>query len=172
MNRKFKMDFHVSFLCGAVFCFVGAVFLTVAVVCAVNFESFRRNVSGSPLLFIGGFFGMGLLLLLIGVPLLVWYIRRIRRQKQLYEEGIYLSLPVSDIRLDTRVRVNGRYPFVVEAQYTDPETREIYLFRSRALMHNPSRELENRTVRVYMDRNNPRNYYMDIDAALSLDGEG
>lgn len=167
MNRKFKVNLlDVYGLCGTVFAAVGTVFILFAVVGAARFDTFQYSVEGDPVMFLFIFGILGLVVAGLGYGILFWHIGKIRKQKKVFENGYYINVPVSDIRLETRVRVNGRYPYVVEAQYGSLETGEVHLFRSRYLMHNPGNIVNGQTVPVYVIPPDYENYYMDIDAIL------
>ncbi len=165
-ERRFKWDFNVYVICGLIFSAVGLIFLIVSAGCVIKFDDLRGQIDGNPVLFVGIFAGLGLLETVVGISILVWYFKKTGYQKKLYEAGRYITLPVSEIRMDTRVRINGRHPYVAEAQYMDPVTKEVYVFRSRSLMYNPANMLIDGTVRVYVDSENYKRYYMDIDSAM------
>jgi hypothetical protein len=55
---------------------------------------------------------------------------------------------------------------VVEVHYTDPDTGTVHVFYSRYLYINAKRLLTSYEVPVYMDREDKRVGFVDIDAVL------
>jgi len=58
--------------------------------------------------------------------------------------------------------VSGRHPFRVIAQWQDPSTAKIRVFKSHNLWFDPSRFITQKQIRVFLDRNNPKRYYVDL----------
>ena len=160
------MDLNVFAICGMVFAFVGIIFVIVSAFWVVNFDVFQYKVEGDARLFIAIFAGLGIATSGIGFFILGWHLNQMKRQKKVFENGYYMTVPITDIRMDTRVRMNGRYPYVVEAQYMEPATREIYLFRSHNFFYNPANKLTSDRVDVYLIPPDYKNYYMDIDSII------
>lgn len=165
-EHKFREDVDVIAICGAVFALAGIIALACAGAFLRNYEVFASSASGNPIAFIAVFMGMGSLLTLIGVLMLMAYMKKRTLQKRIYENGYSIRVRITDIRMDTHIKINRGYPYVVQAQYTDPKTGEIYLFQSRHLLHNPSNSLQRDEVPVYVIPPDYKNYYMDIDAIL------
>lgn len=76
-------------------------------------------------------------------------------------KGKKISLPVSEITQDFSYTVNGRSPFIFIAQWLDPASNSVYQFKSDYIWYNPSEYLENKSVDVYIDPNDPERYYVD-----------
>lgn len=104
---------------------------------------------------IGVFFGgIGVIFFIINASLR-------SRRKKLMETGDRLTGTITDITRNYAVRINGRNPFKAECEVIDPYSGEKYLYSSENVTDNIS-ELLGREVTVYVDRDNKRNYYVDI----------
>lgn len=159
-----KFSFDVIDILGLVFTAVGTIVIGITIFFGMNIE--LLYTTDNPWMFVLVFSLFGVVLNAIGIPVLVWCIRRYKLNKKAYLGGVYLLLPISDIRIDTTIRVNNGFTYVIEAQYTVPDTGEVCLFRSRPLMHNPSGRLTNDFVKVYVCKPDYAHYYMDIDSIL------
>lgn len=63
--------------------------------------------------------------------------------------------------LDTSWKQNGRSPYRIHAQWQDPASRQIYVFRSDAIWYDPSDYIPEGDITVYVERGNPSRYYVD-----------
>ncbi len=108
------------------------------------------------------FIGLGGLFTVIGSCFLVSHVSKLSRRKRLINEGEQLAATITNVSR-SNVLVNGGYPYRAECEYTDPFSGEKYLFGSDSVMNDIS-GLVGSAVTVYADRNNRRNYYVDIDA--------
>jgi hypothetical protein len=85
-----------------------------------------------------------------------------RTDNRLMQEGVPVQAEVQQIDLDKDISVNGRHPFRVVAQWQDPTTAQIHVFESHNVWFNPSKFIKHNQVRVFMDRSNPKRYYVDL----------
>ena len=63
--------------------------------------------------------------------------------------------------LDTSLRVNGRHPWRLTAQWQHAATGVVHTFESDALFYDPSDYVQRETVEVWIDTNDPRRHYLD-----------
>lgn len=162
MNR-FRIEFDIFSMLGFLFTIIGIVFTISSVWCTINYESIKYQINGDAKLFIGVSCSIGILMALIGSVFIGVWFHNIKIQRKIYNNGYYIQVPISAVRMDTRIRINGHYPFVVEAQYIDPNTKKIYLFQSRYMRCDPSGYL-NDSVRVYVIPPDYQHYYIDVDS--------
>lgn len=160
-----KQYFNVIDIAGWVFTLSGVVCLATLVFFITNYDSFVHEINGEPIGFLIMFALFGLIFIAIGAAILVHCMKRNALNRRAYENGFYLTLPISDIRMDTTIRVNCSYMYVVEAQYTSDDG-EVHLFRSRPFMYNPKSRLRSDTVNVYIIPPDYDHYYMDVDSIL------
>jgi hypothetical protein len=66
------------------------------------------------------------------------------------------------VQQNSSYKRNGRSPFNVYAQWRNPATGEIHVFRSENLWFDPSPYLKGNAIRVLMERGNPRRYHLDL----------
>ena len=61
--------------------------------------------------------------------------------------------------------MNGQHPIVISCRYRTSDGR-VYLFQSGSFWY-ASYEIDmKKKIRVYVDRNNPSNYYVDVDSVV------
>ena len=75
------------------------------------------------------------------------------------------SHEVVDIAANINVNVNGRYPYYIIVQYVDPHgVRHIFKSPSLRIFRDP--ELLGKKVKVYVENDNFKHYYVDVDEIL------
>lgn len=114
-----------------------------------------------PLLFVL----LGTIAAVVGLPLTLSSLSF--KERALKKNGIHYNATVTNITQNTNYSVNGRHPYNVECQATNPYTGQIMLFRSKNIFTDLSHyPLSN--VSVYVSAKNPRKYYVDVDTALEF----
>ena len=111
------------------------------------------------------FCATGAALLITGVICLCTDIRKRVVGNRLINSGQYIMAEISEIVMNHAIRVNGRHPYVIVCRYQDMYGN-IHTFRSRGLYFDPEPLLRDRMVRVYVDGESFKHYYVDIDAVL------
>jgi hypothetical protein len=106
--------------------------------------------------------GIGSAFLLIGGGIMAAGPLRRRSDNRLMQEGLPIQADFQQVDLNTAVSVSGRHPFRVIAQWQDPSTAKIRVFKSHNLWFDPSRFITQKQIRVFLDRNNPKRYYVDL----------
>lgn len=86
---------------------------------------------------------------------------KILRQKRLIRDGEQLSATVTNVYMNSNVRINGRHPYKAECEFTDPYSGERYLFSSGNVTEDIS-YMVGYSVTVYADRDDRSKYYVDI----------
>ncbi|MGM0462052.1 MAG: DUF3592 domain-containing protein [Fibrobacterota bacterium] len=112
--------------------------------------------------------GLAVFLSIFGVAfagpgsLLFWFgIRDDIAEKKAMTYSKEVSAQIKDVFQNTAISMNGRSPFVIEAQWLNPDTHDIHVFTSKNLWYNPSEYLKDE-VTVKMDPRNQKKYWMDI----------
>ena len=115
-----------------------------------------------------GFMG----LLFVAIPGGIWLLgrRRQRNNAMLLRQGVPLETRLQQVLQDTSRSVNGRHPFRVVTQWLDPQHAQMRVFESEPLWYDPSAQLGNRSITVYIERGNPDSYYMDLSFLPPLAG--
>lgn len=115
--------------------------------------------SGFGILF-GGFFflvfgGIG------GFSLYAWR-REQSRNRWAQSQGTPVQATLIGVERDRRVKLNGRSPFRIAAQWQNPRDGQTYTFHSESMWADPARALAGRTqIAVRLDPDNPKRYWMD-----------
>ncbi len=112
--------------------------------------------------------GLGSVFFLVGggffLPV-VWS----RRERYLREHGTPVETEFRGVE-KKNYTVNGKFPFRVVTQWQDPATVKIHLFKSRVLWFDPSDRIRDRRIRVFIQKNNPKNYLVDLSFLPEADG--
>lgn len=104
--------------------------------------------------------GIGGVFLLIGTCLVAPPLRRRGIATRLRVSGRPVDAKVSDVSHDTSLSVGGESPWRIHAQWQDPATRKVHVFRSEPVWFDPSQFVGER-VRVLVDPADPRRYWID-----------
>jgi len=101
----------------------------------------------------GVFFAIGLLAVMPGL-------RGRRIAADLRASGVAVQADVVEVARDSSIKVNGRSPWRIHAQWRDPASGKIHLFRSDMLWFDPS-EYVGEQVSVLIRPGMPKRYWMD-----------
>lgn len=124
-----------------------------------------QSIDGDVFIFRVIFCGLGAVFFAVGVLCLCLEIRKRVRNNRMIRSGQYITAEISEITKNYAVRVNRRHPYVVICRYQDMYG-SIHMFRSRNLYFDPSPLLRNQMVRVYVQGEDFKHYYVDIDEVL------
>ncbi len=158
MERKAKIGIDVLLILGIVFTGFGLFFILGAVF------PFALNIEET-VIFKLTFGGVGLIFFALGLVFLAIKVRQKQRNNRLLQSGNYIMAEIAETKINYNVMINGRFPYVVECQYRDM-AGNIHIFRSRYLYFNPEALFQDRMVKVYVEGDNYKHYYVDIDGVL------
>lgn len=105
---------------------------------------------------------LGGVFFLVGMGLFVVPALKNRKEAYLRKHGTIIETRFQNVEYNEGVSVNGRSPFQVITQWQNPDNAEIHLFRSNNLWYDPTNHINVDTIRVFIDRNNPRKYAVDL----------
>ncbi len=105
---------------------------------------------------------LGGIFLLIGGGFFLAPMLKSRKNEYLREQGSPIETEFQSVALNTAVSVNGRNPFQIITQWKNPSTSQIHIFKSDNLWYDPTEHIQNRRIRVFIDRNNPKKYCVDL----------
>ncbi len=90
--------------------------------------------------------------------------KKAKAKKELFTEqrGKKLSGLSATVTLNRNYSVNNQHPFVIDASWTDPITQVNHTFRSENLWVDPTPQLRNGAVDVYIDEADLKRYYVDV----------
>ena len=153
---KSKMTFTAMFLVGLIFTMIGSIFSLVGVILfSVAKFTLIHVILGAV------FLGAGLALLRIDA-------KKKKAVRRVEEEGNYVLAKIVGVRQNRNVRVNGVNPYVIECDFTDPETGIVHRFRSHDYYEDPSPYLTSDEVRVYIDPQDLNTYSVDSDSLIRM----
>jgi hypothetical protein len=94
----------------------------------------------------------------------ILYVRRsfAQRAEDLRRRGMPIQTDYQGVEQNRGLQVNGRSPWCIVTQWKNPTTGELHLFRSANLWFDPTAHIQGRQITVYVDRKNPKRYYMDV----------
>jgi len=106
--------------------------------------------------------GLGVVFTTIGTGMIVVPLRRKRLEAQLKTSGVPVEATFESVEQNTSLKVNGRSPWRVLAQWLDPATSQVHVFKSDNLWFDPSTYIKDRKINVFIDRTNPKKYHVDL----------
>lgn len=138
----------------------------------VNTEN-PQKVQTADLLFLPTFVlgCVGVPFFIIGCVFLLVVVRRKRKKQYLMQNGKQIMAEVTGGSLNYSCNVNGRHPWKWECKYEDIYTGEIYLFSSGNIWIDPEFYI-GQQVAVYVDANNYKKHYVDVESLLSTENDG
>ena len=114
--------------------------------------------------------GIGAVFFMIGVAFLLVMGLMGKKKKVLMRDGRKVYAKVTGGSINYCYTVNGRHPFKLECQYTDPYTGAVYLYSSSNTWLDPNIYIGGQ-VAVYVDKEDFSKYYVDLDS-LTEAGDG
>lgn len=115
------------------------------------------------------FMVLGAFLLIGGTIPAAFYMKSLKQTRLLKENGEVLTGTIAKVKIITSVTINGDHPFRAECEYTDPGTGEKYLFSSKNVLEDITGFIGSE-VKIYAERNNRSNYYVDMEELLNRAG--
>lgn len=119
-------------------------------------DSFEQNWMGS--LILGG---IGAVFLALGLLFVLPPLFGKRRAAELLATGTPVQAEVVDVELNGGLSINGRNPYRIVAQWLNPQTNKLHVFRSENLWFDPGPYISESLVTVMIDPTNPKRYSMD-----------
>jgi hypothetical protein len=105
---------------------------------------------------------MGLVFAAIGLSMIFVRARGRKRSEWLHRHGQRMKTSFKGVELNTSVRVNGRSPYHIISQSSDPASNTVRVFESENIWFDPSEYIKGETIDVLVDPKNPKKYVMDI----------
>ena len=106
--------------------------------------------------------GMGIVFASIGcIPFLIMRVRS-RRSARLLQEGVPIEAQIIGVELNQAIQFNGRSPYRIKSQWLDKNSNQVFVFYSDNINFDPSSYMQGETITVYLDKNDPKKYHVDI----------
>jgi hypothetical protein len=106
--------------------------------------------------------GPGIVLILLGAGFIMIPGLKGRKNAVLRRTGTAIEADFQCVEKNKNLNIGGRNPYNVITQWTDPSTSETHTFRSDNLWYDPSGQIDREKITVFMERNNPTKYYVDL----------
>lgn len=107
-------------------------------------------------------FAIGLIFAAIGLTMIFVRARGRKRAEWLRLHGRRMKTAFKGVQLNDSVRVNGRSPYQIVSQSSDPASNTVRLYQSENIWFDPSEYIKGEVIDVLVDPNDPRRYIMDI----------
>jgi hypothetical protein len=104
----------------------------------------------------------GTLFLLAAAGMVTDPLRKKRRMRMLMERGTAIETRLEAVEQITGIKTGGKSRFQVVSQWTNPATEKKHFFRSEYLHEDPSEYIVTEIIRVFIRRNNPKKYCIDL----------
>tara|TARA_B100000809_G_C15037492_1_gene494299 strand:+ start:388 stop:1086 length:699 start_codon:yes stop_codon:yes gene_type:complete len=105
---------------------------------------------------------LGAVFFTIGLGLGVFSFVQGRSSAYLKENGKVLKATLKDVELNDSLEVNGKNPYKLIAEWTDPVTQKNHTFISKNIWFNPTDHISEDVLTVYVDKLKPKKYLVDI----------
>ena len=106
--------------------------------------------------------GLGSLFLLVGFLIILVSALRGKKVKYLKQNGIPIEAKFQSVEINGSLEVNGRNPYQIFAQWKNPMTSELHIFKSENLWFDPTDHINQEGITVLIEKDNPNKYYVDI----------
>ncbi|QSX75119.1 hypothetical protein HIV01_000635 [Lysobacter arenosi] len=105
---------------------------------------------------------IGVAVACIGLSIMFWRWRQRSFASRLLQHGTALEARITRVLAGGLFQVNGGSPYRIEAQWVDPVTGEVRIFRSWNLWNDPAVFIRHEHVVVHIDPQRSDRYYMDV----------
>lgn len=160
--KRMKLNSVLTFI-GVMFFGMGLLFFLIG--CGIRISGITENMADSSM-FSGIYMLIGGIFIIIGGSLLIVMIIKKKKRNQLMQQGDKLDGIITNVVMNTMVRVNGYHPYKAEVEVINHFDGQTYLYSSDNVTQDIS-YLIGETVNVYVEHNNPKNYFVDLDELMN-----
>lgn len=160
-QRKAKMGIGGMMIVAITFLGMGLVFMPMGI-CIYLIE---QNHTTETMVLSMVFGGIGFVFFVLGAVFFATIINKKIRCNRLLQRGQYVMAEISEIIINYSIQMGTRHPYVVKCRYQD-NYGNVHIFKSRNLMFNPTELMKDNMVKVYVDGENYKHYYVDVDEIL------
>lgn len=145
---------------------MGLIFFGIGAMGFINPDFLGDMSAKDRTVFLAVFMGIGGLFALVGLIWLIILLMKRAGNKRLMTEGYKLEGTVTNVEMNMNIAINGRHPYKLECRVNNPYDGNVYLYSSANITDDVS-HLIGQTVMVYVDRNNPKKYYVDVQEFIN-----
>jgi len=106
--------------------------------------------------------GLGAVFFAIGTSVFLFGRFKSNKIEDLKRSGRPVRAAFQSVDKNTGFKVNGRSPYQISAQWQNPATAEIHIFKSDNIWFDPTNYIDRDELTVLLDKDNLKKYYMDI----------
>ena len=106
--------------------------------------------------------GIGSVFFAIGAGIALFSTLSQRKKSTLTSTGDAIEADFQNVELNESVSVNNTHPYRILAQWLNPRTNEVHIFKSENIWFDPTNHIKNKKIKVYIEPNNPKKYHVDI----------
>lgn len=106
--------------------------------------------------------GMGLVFFLVGFIIVLIGFLRGRKREYLKQNGVQIKAKFKNVEINRSLEVNGSNPYQISAQWINPVTNELHIFKSENIWFDPSDYINADEITVLIEKDNPKKYHVDI----------
>lgn len=106
--------------------------------------------------------GLGSVFFLVGFSILLLGILKAKKVEYLRKNGVPIKAKFKGVEINASLKVNGRSPYKICAQWKNPATSEVHVFSSEDIWFDPTDEINTDEITVLIERDNPKKYHVDI----------
>jgi hypothetical protein len=105
---------------------------------------------------------LGAVFAAIGFGILI--VSRLNKKKRewLMAYGTEIQADFQSVERNTSLKVNGRSPWRIIAQWQNPETGQLHVFNSENVWFDPTNHVTTKQLKVLLDPKNAKRYHVDI----------
>ena len=100
--------------------------------------------------------------------MILFGIRKQRKKDELLQQGTRINTKFQSVSRNTRLKVNGRNPYIITSQWQNPVTNKLHIFESDNIWFDPEEFVNEDVLMVFIDPDDPSQYYMDISFLPTL----
>ena len=124
----------------------------------------KASINGFFSLWLGALIlgGVGSVFAMVGLGFFVYDIQKKKKWDYLNVHGTKINTDFQRVSINTSLAVNGRNPFVIVSQWQNPATTKLHIFESDNIWFDPTAFIKSDTIKVLIDRKNPKKYAVDL----------
>jgi hypothetical protein len=106
--------------------------------------------------------GVGGVFFMIGTSITLAVALKNRKDEYLKKNGVPIETKFQSVEFGTSLSINGQHSFIILTQWQNPLTSELHIFQSNNLWFDPSDFIKSERITVFIERDNPKKYYVDL----------
>lgn len=107
-------------------------------------------------------FVIGFIFSIVGGASFIYRFLKTRKITRLKTTGTQITAKFTDVAYNSHIKINGRSPYQIVAQWQNPKTSKIHVFKSDYIYFNPEKYIKDENISLLIDRKNPKIYAMNI----------